>query len=319
MTRRQPSWPQHPDPQGSQAEFAPDPGWLTRWHGYALGELGLREATRVAYLADLRLLARFFERHGLVGDTLPPQVDPLLLRAFLAEGALQVGSSRLARRRSALKNLARFALREGWWQADPTRELPSIKVRPPLPKRVEIEDAIRMVSHGAHGRFTPRDHALLELFYGAGLRLGELHGLNVKDVELLHDRVTVIGKGGKERRVPMGAAAVAALAAYAQERPVGADPALFLSRDGDRLSRERIAAIVRKAALITGQKAHITPHTLRHAFATHLLEEGADLRAIQELLGHSSIGTTQRYTNIDLDHLTKVIDAAHPRAHLKKK
>ncbi len=167
-----------------------------------------------------------------------------------------------------------------------------------------------------------RDRALLEVLYGAGLRVSELCGLDLGSIDLTRGSVRVIGKGDKERIVPLGAAAVSAITTYLQERARLADPttgdldprALFLSKRGKRLGVRRVQTLVHRYGALGAGRADLHPHALRHTCATHLLDGGADLRAIQKMMGHASLATTQRYTHVSIDHLVKVYDAAHPLA-----
>ena len=163
-----------------------------------------------------------------------------------------------------------------------------------------------------------RDRAILELLYSSGLRVSELTGLNISEIDLSGGMVRVMGKGGKERIVPVGSRAVEALQAYlAQRDDAGTKAALFLNTRGGRINRRSVARIVDAHVLRIAAFKRISPHTLRHTFATHMLEGGADLRAIQELLGHASLSTTQKYTHVSIDRLMEVYDKAHPKAHSK--
>ena len=222
----------------------------------------------------------------------------------------------------AVRGLHRFALREGMTAVDP-----AVRVRPPttvrrLPKAISVEEVTRLLATaGAAG--TPlalRDQALLELLYGTGARISEAVGLAVDDLDRDEGVVKLAGKGGKERVVPVGTYALEAVHAYlVRARPTLAlagkgTSALFLNARGGALSRQSAWAVLRSAAARAGISTDVSPHTLRHSFATHLLEGGADVRVVQELLGHASVTTTQIYTLVTVDQLREVYAGAHPRA-----
>ncbi len=222
----------------------------------------------------------------------------------------------------AVRGLHRFALREGLVDADAARD-----VRPPppprrLPKAIPVEDVGALVEAAGFDQ-TPRarrDRALLELLYGTGARISEAVGLDLDDLDADEGTVVLHGKGGKDRMVPVGTFARRAVDAYlVRGRPSLAasgrgSPAIFLNARGGRLSRQSAWAVLRAAADRAGLRVDISPHTLRHSFATHLLDGGADVRVVQELLGHASVTTTQIYTLVTVDHLREVYAAAHPRA-----
>jgi integrase/recombinase XerD len=223
----------------------------------------------------------------------------------------------------AVRGFHRFLLREGLTSADPARG-----VRPPsppkrLPKAISVQDVEALLA-AAGVDDTPRalrDRALLELLYGSGARISEAVGLDVDELDLASGTVRLLGKGSKERVVPVGTYAREAVSAYlVRGRPVLAaagtgSPALFLNARGGRLSRQSAWTVLRAAAERAGVRKEISPHTLRHSFATHLLDGGADVRVVQELLGHASVTTTQVYTLVTVDRLREVYATAHPRAH----
>ena len=222
----------------------------------------------------------------------------------------------------AVRGLHRFAVREGWCATDPSRE-----VRPPaparrLPKALTVDQVAALLDAAGAGD-TPlalRDRALLELLYGTGARISEAVGLAVDDLDRGSGLVRLDGKGGKQRVVPVGSYAARAVEAYlVRSRPVLAaagrgNPALFLNARGGRLSRQSAWTVLRAAAARAGVRADVSPHTLRHSFATHLLDGGADVRVVQELLGHASVTTTQVYTLVTVDRLREVYATSHPRA-----
>jgi integrase/recombinase XerD len=253
------------------------------------------------------------------------EADVASFVATLREGTPEhppVKASSAARALVAVRGLHRFALREGWVPVDVSRE-----VRPPalprsLPKAISVDEVKSLIEAAAFDQ-TPlslRDAALLELLYGTGARISEAVGLDVDDLDLDGGSVRLYGKGSKERVVPVGSYARAAVSAYlVRARPGLAasgrgGPALFLNARGGRLSRQSAWTVLRSAAERAGLTMDVSPHTLRHSFATHLLDGGADVRVVQELLGHASVTTTQIYTLVTVDKLREVYAAAHPRA-----
>jgi integrase/recombinase XerC len=242
------------------------------------------------------------------------QLDHLSVRSFL--GALhERGLSKVsaARKLASLRTFFRYLCREGRLARNPARALLSPKVTRRIPPHLAIEDVARLIEIEPQTDADFRLRAILELLYGAGLRCGELVGLDRQDVDHEARLLRVRGKGDKERIVPFGTRAAEALDAYLTRR-ADKEPALFVSQRGERLGDRSVRAQLARRVHQTALALRVTPHTLRHAFATHLLERGADLRAIQELLGHVSLSTTQRYTQVNARHLLNVYGKAHPRA-----
>ena len=285
-------------------------------------ERGLAGNTLVSYRRDLRRYASFLGSRPLasVGEA-----DVAAFVASLREGDADhaaVKASSAARALVAVRGLHRFALREGLVEVDVSRE-----VRPPalprsLPKAITVEEVEALLKAAAFDQ-TPlalRDAALLELLYATGARISEAVGLDVDALDLEAGAVRLMGKGSRERVVPVGRYAREALGAYlVRARPSLAaagrgTPAVFLNARGGRLSRQSAWTVLRAAAEKAGLQAAVSPHTLRHSFATHLLDGGADVRVVQELLGHASVTTTQVYTLVTVDRLREVYAAAHPRA-----
>lgn len=240
-----------------------------------------------------------------------------------ADGFPPLAASSAARALAAVRGLHRFGLREGWTATDPAAGVRRPTPLRRLPKSIPVADVFAILETAATGpaETAARDAALLELLYATGARISEAVGLDVDDVDLATRSVRLAGKGGKERVVPVGSAATAAVAAYVRGgRSVLAGrgrgtPALFLNARGSRLSRQSAWAVLRAVADRAGVATeHLSPHVLRHSFATHLLDGGADVRVVQELLGHASIATTQVYTLVTIDRLREVYAAAHPRA-----
>ena len=267
-----------------------------------------------AYVSDLCQLAAFLEERRTALDAATRED----LRAFLASRYAANAPATLARKQSSLRAFYEHRVRMGHIADSPARRLVFPRRRVSLPNVVSVDDCFALLD--APSRRTAaglRDRAALELLYGAGLRVSELTGLDVGDVS--HDFVRVLGKGSKERIVPLVAKARTALDAYlarrAELRPK--DGALFVNRRGGRLTSRSVARNLDKYALIAGARRHVHPHALRHSFATHLLDMGADLRGIQELLGHASLSTTQKYTHVSSEHLLQIYEDAHPRARRK--
>ncbi|MBK1688242.1 tyrosine recombinase XerC [Rubrivivax gelatinosus] len=231
---------------------------------------------------------------------------------------------------SAWRGLYRWWGREGLVPANPVDGLRAPKAPKPLPKALSVDHAVALAEHeneDGDARLAARDHAIVELLYGCGLRIGELLALDLAPsataagwIDVDDASAHVLGKGRKRRSVPVGAKALEALAAWLALRAqlaAAGEPALFVSRRGERLSQGALRARLKQIALQAGLPTHVHPHMLRHSYASHLLQSSGDLRAVQELLGHASISTTQVYTQLDFQHLARAYDAAHPRAKRK--
>jgi integrase/recombinase XerC len=222
---------------------------------------------------------------------------------------------------AALKGFFRYLIASKQIDKDPLRLIHSPKQEKPLPTFLSVDDVFQLLGGiKINSELDVRDRAVLEVFYSCGVRVSELVGLNWADIDFQLGIIRVVGKGSKERIVPIGAVALTALQSYGQEQRkkrrssgTGETP-VFLNNRGERISTRSIARVVEKWLKRTGIQLRMGPHGLRHSFATHLLNGGADLRVIQELLGHASLSTTQRYTHLNLDQLTAVYDKAHPRA-----
>jgi integrase/recombinase XerC len=280
--------------------------------------------TVTAYRRDLSELADFLDTYFQCDDWSWSRVDRHALRRFLGKLAEQQLSRRtIARRLSATRSLFKFLHREDLVLANPARTVRSPKLEKSLPQWLSRGDADKVFAvaenRAAEGGFRgPRDLAIIELFYATGMRLSELHGLDMDDVDLISEQVKVRGKGRKERIIPLNSAAVTALRKYEMRRNGivgrGDRTAVFLNQNGKRLSRRQIQEIVRKAVEVGAAESGMSPHALRHSFATHLLDAGADLLAVKELLGHASLSTTSIYTHTSKERLKKVYAQAHPRA-----
>jgi integrase/recombinase XerC len=295
-------------------------------------ERGAGGETLRAYGSDLRQFAAFLRDPDRAMNAAEPlgtgpvadaarilSAGRLDIRAFLAclkhRGAKK---SSIMRKLAAVRAMYRYLWRDGVITSNPAAGVATPKQDKPLPKALSVDAASALVE--APRGDTPialRDRAVLETFYSTGARLSELTALNMGDVEWDAGLVRLFGKGSKERVVPIGSRALAAIRAYRDAMATAkATGPLFVGESGRRLSSRTIARIVKAAARAAGTP-DASPHTLRHSFATHLLEGGADLRAIQDMLGHASLATTQRYTHLTVDHLMSVYDAAHPRARRK--
>ncbi len=263
-----------------------------------------------SYRSDLLEFQRF-----LGAGTLLDGVDQRVVRGYLAHlHARGLDPASVARKLAALRSWFRFLVRRGVLRRNAAREVRGPRLPKKLVTFLPIDEAIVLVEAkavGGEGR--ARDVAILELLYATGVRVSELTGLDLDDVDRAGRTVRVLGKGRKERIVPFGAKAAEALDAYLGPRAQARGP-VFTNHRGGRLTVRAIYDIVRRSARAAGIVRRVSPHTLRHTFATHLLDAGADLRVIQEFLGHSRLSTTQRYTHVGADQLMRVYDAAHPRA-----
>jgi integrase/recombinase XerC len=274
--------------------------------------------TVAAYKRDLDGLVAFAKDARDVSA-----IDVYVLRGWLGKLARTHAASSVARKVAAARTWMRWMRRRGAIAKSPAEELASPKVRRPLPTFLSVDAAAEVVEAPDTSLAAgARDRAMLELLYGSGLRVGELVRLSLGDVDLAEASARVLGKGKKERLVPLGTKCVAALGAYlarraelAHRRTRFLDPrALFVGARGKRIGARAVQSLVKKYGALGAGRADLHPHALRHTCATHLLDGGADLRAIQELLGHSSLSTTQRYTHVSMEHLMRVYDAAHPLA-----
>jgi len=288
-------------------------------------ERGLARNTIDAYRRDLARYVGFLRDRGVDDAARAGEREIAAFVAHLSGSQYAPGQSyrpsSVARALAAVRSFHRFLVREGDAEADPAEGIARPKVPRNLPRPLTVDEVGSLVSAPADddAPVSLRDRAILETLYGAGLRISELVNLDVDDIDLEEGSVRAIGKGSKERIVPLGRYAVRALDAYlVRGRPSLAGPrtraALFLNQRGGRLTRQGCTNIVKAMARRAGIRKRVTPHMLRHSFATHLLEGGADVRVVQELLGHASVTTTQIYTLVTKDHLREVYFDAHPRA-----
>jgi integrase/recombinase XerC len=275
-----------------------------------------------AYAADLREFLESLSPNGAPPPE-PAAIDLLMLRQWLA-GLYRRGQAAVTIRRklAAVRGLFRFLMREGLVPKNVARLVRTPKAPQKLPEVLTPDQVNGLLDGVASGKLErphpARDRAIFELLYGCGVRVSELAGLNLEDLDRTERWLRVRGKGRKQRQVPMPGKAAEALERYLSERPVVRDePAVFLNHRRARLSDRGIRGIVKLYATFVNGDPSIHPHSFRHAYATHLLADGADLRAIQELLGHARLSTTQKYTQVSLTDLMAVYDKAHPKAHPK--
>jgi integrase/recombinase XerC len=272
------------------------------------------------YRLDLTQFLEFIAPEG--AEPALEEVDYRQLRAFLAHSLKGRGKTTVARKLSALRTFFKYLQRQGVLAQNPAKLAPSPRVGKSLPHFLTVDEVFHLLAQPRGDEFgVLRDRAILEIFYAGGLRLAELAGLSLGDLDRKEGVVRVWGKGAKERLAFLGNAARAALSNYLPLRELllegkgrQGETALFLNFRGGRLSARGVARVVEKWARIAGLSGALTPHGLRHSFATHLLEGKADLRAVQELLGHASISSTQRYLHLNLDYLMEEYDKAHPRS-----
>ncbi|KII80256.1 tyrosine recombinase XerC [Vibrio renipiscarius] len=291
---------------------------LERFYEYLRSEKGLSLHTQRNYKQQLETMAQHLRSMGVNDWT---QVDAAWVRQLASKGMREgMKASSLATRLSCLRSFFDFLLLRGVLSANPAKGVSAPKKKRPLPKNLDVDEVGQLLDVTDDDPLSIRDRAMMELMYGAGLRLAEMVSINLKDVSLFSGELRVIGKGDKERKVPFSGMAKEWVKRWLKVRSSLANSdenALFVSKLGGRISHRN----VQKRMAEWGQKqsvaSHISPHKLRHSFATHMLESSNNLRAVQELLGHENISTTQIYTHLDFQHLAEVYDQAHPRARKK--
>jgi integrase/recombinase XerC len=273
--------------------------------------------TVLAYTKDLNSFA------GFVGDMKAADVDHVRIRGYLSHLYDHgLGKASVARHLAAVRSMYRWLAREGMVKQNPASLVSTPKLPKKLPRVPTLEEinTVLDTEMPENAAFAERDLVILELLYGCGLRNSELVGINLDDIHWSNEAIMVRGKGSKQRLVPLGETAAVAIRQYMPRRlevlkeKKKTNPALLINLRGTRLTTRSVGRIVKQIAIARGLPSDIHPHTLRHAFGTHMLEEGADLRAIQELLGHERLSTTQRYTQLSMKHVVKVYDETHPRA-----
>ena len=277
------------------------------------------------YRIDLIQFAQFLDKEGLSGGDRRclTAIDFLVIRRYLGTLHARYQKKTIARKLSTIRSFFSFLERRGYVEANPAADIATPKQGLSIPNYLPVDEMFRLLEGPDKQKpLGIRDWAILEIFYSCGLRVGELAALDVSNIDFEQRLVRVVGKGDKERIVPIGKAALGALGRYLEVMPTLRkrmrgelqDEPLFLNSRGGRLTTRSIARIVKGYARQCSLMAEISPHALRHTFATHLLDGGADLRSVQELLGHASLSTTQKYTHVSLDRLMEVYDRAHPRS-----
>jgi len=283
----------------------------------SLRERNVSTHTINAYTSDLKIFAAYVDSRKF------DEIDHVTVRGFLSSLYEKgLGKTSVARALAAVRSLYRWLAQEGMVEQNPAALVSTPKLPKKLPRVPTVEEMNSVLDGNMPeiASFPERDRLMLELLYGCGIRNSELVGINVDDIRMSAEAILIRGKGKKERYVPFGDAVKSALAKYLPARQLMLSefrkntPALLINQRGGRLTTRSVGRIIKKIAIAKGLSADVHPHTLRHAFGTHMLEEGADLRAIQEMLGHERLSTTQRYTQLSMKHLISVYDQTHPRA-----
>lgn len=289
---------------------------IDRFENYLAIERNVSPHTHSAYRYDLEDFCRFLASHyNLASGTEIEKIDRNILRHYLSHIHKTLNKATINRKLSALRTFFLYLLREGIIAISPAANLSAPRIDSYLPTVLTVDEASALMEvRPASDELSLRDRAIVELLYSSGLRVSETVSLNIGDLDFPQSLVRVLGKGGKERIVPVGSKALESLHDYLEHRgnPSAEEP-FFLNHRGGRLTARSIERNLKQRLLDANIIRHATPHALRHSFATHLLDAGADLRSIQELLGHASLSTTQKYTQISVDHLLKIYDQAHPR------
>lgn len=280
--------------------------------------------THKNYLVDISQFFTFLEKRyrnmkgdgsGIVG-----KVDADVIREYMGKMFGSHSSASIARKLATLRTFFQFCIREGIALTNPAKEVATPKIPKRVPKFLTVDEVFALLAApSGEDVLGSRDRAMMELMYASGLRVSELVGLDIGNIDLKEKTVRVLGKGRKERIVPVGSKAISAISDYLKKRvslvgDAASEQAIFLNRQGGRLTPRSVERMVGKYIQQAGLQKTVTPHVLRHTFATHLLGSGADMRGIQELLGHASLSTTQKYTHVNIENLMKVYDRTHPKA-----
>ncbi len=293
---------------------------ISRFLAFARAQKGLSEKTCLVYQKNLQTCIAFLSDAGLSSWQ---SLDDAWIRQLAAKAKRQgLKPSSIALRLSALRSFLDFLVYQGELAVNPAKSVSAPKKEKMLPKNLDIEQIEQLVSLDDEEPLAIRDRAIMELMYGAGLRLSELVKLDKQDLYLQQEKLRVLGKGNKERILPFSGQAKIWVSAWLSVRVLflrSPENALFLSQLGRRISVRTVQSRMEKWGLKQSLASHVNPHKLRHSFATHVLESSGDIRAVQELLGHANLSTTQIYTHLDFQHLANVYDSAHPRARKKKK
>lgn len=297
---------------------------IKEYGNYLTNEKDASTHTHKNYMADLRQFYDYMQTKHPGIDTNQPQglteVDNVVVRGFLADLFKKNSAASVARKLASLRSFFQYWVKKGVLENNPAKDVASPKVPRRLPNFLSIDEVFRLLE-GPKGTspLAIRDRAILELLYASGLRVSELVGLDKNQLDFNQNVIRVIGKGDKERLVPVGTKAQDALKKYMELRTqlIGDGTnteAVFVNRRGGRLTPRSVERLIQKYIKVCGINKRVTPHVIRHTFATHLLNAGADLRGIQELLGHASLSTTQKYTHVSVDKLMEVYDKSHPKA-----
>lgn len=297
---------------------------IDKFHTYLRYERDASPHTLKNYMVDMMQFCAFLESaHPAIAGGEPKSVGKISvehIRQYLGKRFDGMAPSSMARKLASLRTFFQFCIRGGFASHNPAKEIATPKVPKRVPKFLTVDEVFALLETASDdGALGLRDRAIMELLYASGLRVSELVGLDMRDIDFSARTVRVLGKGRRERIVPMGEKAINSITNYLGKRAVlaGARPdekALFVNRQGGRLSARSVERLMVKYIKRAGLQKNVTPHTLRHSFATHLLDQGADMRGIQELLGHMSLSTTQKYTHVSMEKMMKVYDETHPKA-----
>ncbi|MCX7944386.1 MAG: tyrosine recombinase XerC [Deltaproteobacteria bacterium] len=293
---------------------------LEKFKEYLEIEKGYSGHTLRNYISDIELFFDYLKSKKIevLSEDDLNRLEPIDIRGFLASRFRINKSSSTQRRLSAIKTFYRFLLKRALITNNPSEIITSPKVDKSLPKAISVDEVFALIHSIPNDNvLSLRDRAMVELMYGSGLRVSELTAINVSDLDIKNGTLRVLGKGKKERIVPVGSYASQSIDEYLARRHelIKKDTeALFLNKSGQRISTRSVARVIKKYLTTCAINKNVSPHTLRHSFATHLLGSGADIRFIQELLGHSSLSTTQRYSKASIEHLMQVYDKSHPHA-----
>ncbi|MCZ6468523.1 MAG: tyrosine recombinase XerC [Candidatus Dadabacteria bacterium] len=295
--------------------------YLSSFEDFLSSERNYSKHTLKAYIADIKEFGLVLKDMGLIsadnGEIDFAHMDETPIRTFISRLYGKNKRVSISRKLASIRTFYEFLIRNGTIKSNPAKLVPTPKGEKRLPTFLTVDEVVKLVeTPGSENVYESRDRAILELLYSCGLRVSELVGINLNNLDLISMSVKVLGKGNKERMVPLGSKACAAIKTYLSQRLdlKPEDDYLFVNSRGGRLSTRSINRIIKKYAAISGIPKNISPHVLRHTFATHLLGGGADLRAIQEMLGHKSLSTTQRYTHISIEKIMEIYDKTHPRA-----
>lgn len=295
--------------------------YLSSFEDFLSSERNYSKHTLKAYIADIKEFGLVLKDMGLIpadnGEIDFAHMDETPIRTFISRLYGKNKRVSISRKLASIRTFFEFLIRNGTIKSNPAKLVPTPKGEKRLPTFLTVDEVVKLVeTPGSENVYESRDRAILELLYSCGLRVSELVGINLNNLDLTSMSVKVLGKGNKERMVPLGSKASAAIKTYLSQRLdlKPDDNYLFVNSRGGRLSTRSIDRIIKKYAAISGIPKNISPHVLRHTFATHLLGGGADLRAIQEMLGHKSLSTTQRYIHISIEKIMEIYDKTHPRA-----